>query len=67
MGNPTRLEAGRGHVLAWCVDCPPWRRLAGDNPAALLVAADHLQLVHGDARAAARLRDRATTQARHAD
>lgn len=59
MNNPTRLEAGHNHVLAYCRDCPPWRRLELSRPAALLQAAVHLELVHGRHKLAANLRDRA--------
>lgn len=74
--NPTRLEAGHNHVLAYCRACPPWRELAWDRPEALRAAAAHVQLVHGtgpDGRpvpamiqVARRLRERAAAQARHA-
>lgn len=67
-GHPDRLEPGTRHVLAWCAECPPWRRLTADRPAAQLAAAAHLELVHGapgKARAA-RLRELAA-RARHAD
>lgn len=57
--NPTRLEAGYGHVLAYCRDCPPWRRLELSHPDALLAAADHMQLTHGQAKLAADMRGRA--------
>lgn len=65
--NPTRLEAGHNHVLAYCRACPPWRELAWDRPEALRAAAQHVQLVHGDTKQANRLRERAAAQARHAD
>lgn len=56
MTKPTRLEAGHNHVLAWCSSCPPWRRIADDRPAAMLEAATHLELVHGQRRMARELR-----------
>ena len=65
--NPTRLEAGHNHVLAYCRACPPWRELAWDRPEALRAAANHVQLVHGDAVTASVLRQRAAEQSRHAD
>lgn len=64
MDNPTRLEAGHNHVLAYCRTCPPWRELAWDRPEALRAAATHLDLVHGDKKAAARLRERAAASGR---
>lgn len=54
--QPTRLEAGHNHVLAYCRECPSWRRLAGDKPEAKRRAAEHLALVHGMATAARQLR-----------
>lgn len=57
--NPTRLEAGHNHVLAYCRSCPPWRQLAWDRPEALSAAATHVQLVHGNMVLAERLRTRA--------
>lgn len=64
--NPTKLEAGHNHVLAYCRTCPPWRALAWDRPEALRAAAQHLQLVHGNVQLADKLRERAAAQARHA-
>ena len=66
MNNPTKLEAGHNHVLAYCRACPPWRALAWDRPEALRAAAQHVQLVHNDARLASLLRERAAAQSRHA-
>lgn len=66
MRNPTRLEAGHNHLLAWCQSCPSWRRLAWDRPEALRAAATHVQLVHGNTELAGSLRERAAAQARHA-
>lgn len=57
--NPIRLETGTRHLLASCATCPTWRELRGTRPAALLAAATHMDLVHGDARAAGKLRERA--------
>lgn len=57
--NPVRLEAGYGHVLAYCRDCPPWRRLELSHADALEAAAKHMQLTHGQARLAADMRGRA--------
>lgn len=59
MDNPTKLEAGHNHVLAYCRACPPWRELTWDRPEALAAAATHVQLVHGDHETAKRLRKRA--------
>lgn len=64
--NPTKLEAGHNHVLAYCRACPPWRELTWDRPEALRAAANHVQLVHGNAELARTLRERAAAQARHA-
>lgn len=58
-GQPTRLEAGRGVVLVWCQDCPPWRRLAADRAEGYRLAADHLLAVHGDYRHAGKRREQA--------
>lgn len=66
MSNPTRLEAGHNHVLAYCQTCESWRRLAWDRPEALRAAASHVQLVHNNPQLARVLRERAATQARHA-
>lgn len=66
MTNPTKLEAGHNHVLAYCRACPPWRELAWDRPEALRAAANHVQLVHGDPKLANVLRERAAHQQRHA-
>lgn len=61
------LEPGTRHVLAYCSGCSPWRRLAGDRAAALLAAADHLELVHDQGAAASQLRRQAAAIAtRHA-
>lgn len=57
MKGPIRLEAGRGYVLASCTDCPPWRRMPGNRRHALLLAADHASLVHGDNALARDLRE----------
>lgn len=54
------LEGATRHVLAACRDCPSWRELRDDRPAAQLAAAAHLQLVHGDPAAARKLRELAT-------
>ena len=64
--NPTRLEAGHNHVLAYCRACPPWRELRWDQPEALDAAATHVQLVHGNMTLAEKLRERAAEQTRHA-
>lgn len=64
--NPTRLEAGHNHLLAYCRTCPSWRRLAMDRPEALEEAARHVQLVHGMAELASDMRLRAR-QLRHAN
>ena len=64
MRNPTKLEAGHNHVLAYCRACPPWRELTWDRPAALRAAATHVLLVHGNVKLANQLRERAS---RHAD
>lgn len=65
--NPTRVDTGTRHVLAWCHECQPWRELRGTRPAALRAAADHVQLVHGEDRLAADLRERAQRiERRHA-
>jgi hypothetical protein len=61
--NPTRIESGTRHALAYCSSCPPWRRLTADRPAALLAAAEHVDLTHGDRQLAAKLRDRARAAA----
>lgn len=53
-------KAGRGTQLATCPECGPWRELRGTRRAALLAAADHATLVHGDERQASELRDRAS-------
>ena len=57
--NPTRLEASHTTVLAWCRDCPPWRRLELSHPAALRQAATHVELVHGQHTLARNMRARA--------
>jgi predicted kinase len=62
--NPTRLEAGHNHVLAYCASCPPWRELAWDRPEALEAAAVHVQLVHDRPQLAERLRKRASATRR---
>jgi hypothetical protein len=62
--NPTRLEAGHNHVLAYCRACPPWRELRWDRPEALEAAANHVQLVHGQGQLAERLRKRASATRR---
>lgn len=62
--NPTRLEAGHNHVLAYCRSCPPWRELRWDQPEALDAAATHVQLVHADPVTAERLRKRAAATRR---
>jgi len=69
-GQPTRVEPGTRHALAWCTSCPPWRVVAEDRAAALMAAAEHLERVHRtlDGRAeypgvASNLRE----QARHAE
>lgn len=70
MKQPTRLDASRSGrtVVAWCTGCPPWRYGAESRPEALRAAADHLELVHGNARVAAQLREQARRIAtRHAD
>lgn len=59
MANPIQHEHGHGYSLVWCQDCPPWRRLAAGRADALLRAADHLDLVHGDTLRAKRLREQA--------
>lgn len=59
MSNPTRLEASHNVVLAYCRDCPPWRRLELGRADALRQAAVHLELVHGNHKLAGNLRDRA--------
>jgi hypothetical protein len=65
--NPTRLEAGHNHVLAYCHRCPSWRTLAGDRPEAQRAAAQHVLLVHGQTKLANSLRDSAKRYAeRHA-
>ena len=64
--NPTKLEAGHNYVVAYCRECPPWRRLAWDRPEAMRAAAAHLQLVHHDARLANNLREQARQLERHA-
>lgn len=61
MSQPTRVEPGTRHALAWCTSCPPWRVLRADRSSALLAAADHLERVHQLTGAAANLRE----QARH--
>lgn len=67
MKRPTRLEGGTRHVLAYCQTCPPWRRLTATRPAALRVAADHLELVHGQKGLAKQLREQAARIERRAD
>lgn len=47
MASPIRLDAGRS-VVAWCVECPSWRRMAHDKPEALRLSAEHMALVHAD-------------------
>lgn len=62
------LEAGRGNILASCSACPPWRELRNSRGPVLEAAARHAELVHGDARRAAALRESARRwQARHAE
>ena len=53
-----RTEKGTRHVLVYCTECPPWRRLADDKAAALALGASHVALVHGGGTVAASLRDR---------
>lgn len=53
------IDKSARSVLAHCAQCPSFRELRGTRPAALIAAATHVELVHGDARAAANLRDRA--------
>lgn len=62
MSQPTRVDLGTRHALAWCASCPSWRVLRGDRADALLASADHVDRVHGDKSVAANLRE----QARHA-
>lgn len=64
MDNPTKLEAGHNHVLAYCRACPPWRELTQDRPEALTAAATHVQLVHGNPKLAEVLRKRAAATRR---
>lgn len=62
------LEASRGNVLAVCSACPPWREHRNTRGPVLIAAAAHAELVHGDARRAAQLRELARRwDARHAD
>ena len=61
MRNPTRVESGTRHQLAWCRECPSWRELRDTNFEALVACAVHVQLVHGRAKLAAQLRARAAT------
>lgn len=66
--RPVRLDASARSVVAWCTSCPPWRRLANARPEALRAAAEHLELVHGQAERARRLREQARRiDGRHAD
>jgi hypothetical protein len=61
------LDASARSVVAWCSSCPPWRRI-GPRPAALREAADHLELVHDDAKRARQLREQARRiETRHAE
>lgn len=46
--SPVRIEAGTRHVLASCTACASWRELRGTRPAAHLIAAAHMENVHGD-------------------
>lgn len=65
--RPVRLDASAASVVAWCAVCSPWRRI-GSRPSALREAATHLELVHGDAKQAAALREQARRiDTRHAD
>jgi hypothetical protein len=65
--RPVRLDASARSVVAWCASCPPWREV-GSRPLALRAAAVHLELVHGNARKAAQLREQARRiERRHAD
>ena len=67
--RPIRLDASYRDtsVVAMCDSCPPWRRI-GSRPSALRAAAEHLELVHGDSRRAAQLREQARRiDARHAE
>lgn len=57
--TPIHLETGTHHLLAWCSECPSWRRLYGSRGPALRAAAQHLDLTHGDAQGASELRYRA--------
>lgn len=46
--GPVNFDASPGVILAWCRECPPWRRLAGSRPEAIRKAATHVANVHGD-------------------
>lgn len=54
-----RVELGTRNALVWCKSCGTWRELHGTHRAALQAAARHVDQVHGEARRAADLRDRA--------
>ena len=62
--NPTQLEAGHNHVLAYCRTCASWRRITWDRPEALEAAASHVQLVHDDVALARIMRKRAAATRR---
>lgn len=62
------LEASRGNVLATCTGCAPWREHRNSRGPVLQAAAVHAELVHGDYRRAAALRELARRwEARHAE
>lgn len=68
MKPPTRLDASRRTVVAWCTACTPWRYGAETRPEALRAAADHCDQVHEDSRSARALRERAARiERRHAE
>lgn len=68
MTGRIKVESGTRHVLAWCADCPSWRTLRADRAAALRAGAEHLHLVHGEAKQAGNMRLRAERiDTRHAD
>lgn len=52
-----RVDGSPSSQLAYCEQCPSWRELRGERPAALAAAAAHAQLVHGDAPRAQKLRE----------
>lgn len=59
-----RVDSSTSSQLAYCTDCPPWRELRGERPAALTAAAEHAQRVHGDDQRARELRQLAARATR---